>query len=146
MSARYALEERRSKNMGYKAKFAGIHPVNGGSMYLVKAGDVEVFTLVAVKSDKHADVNLHPLFIMAAGSLEPMLQTKNFVSLKHDHKGERFSTTQIRFLVARYGHHYAAQVFVTKADYTETVPDAMPLDWQDETTQDEIDEDGEYGL
>lgn len=134
--------------MGYKAKFAGIHPVNGGAMYSVKAGDVDVFTLVAVKSDAHADMNLHPLFIMAAGSLEPMLQTKNFVSLKHDHKGERFSTQQIRFLVARYGHHYAAQVFVTKADFTESVPNTMPLEWTDEDKidQDEIDEDGSYGL
>lgn len=131
---------------GFQIKFAGIHPINGGSIYRVTAGETPIADLIAVenKDTACAGMNLHPLYIAEAGASDGMLQVKQFVHMKDDHKGKRFGTQEIRVMFARYGAHYLAQLFITKNSFDQTCPDNISALEDDD--QDAIDEDGSYGL
>lgn len=109
----------------FTIKFAGIHPINGGSIYRVSAGETPIADLIAVENTDSAcaGMNVHPLYIAAAGAEDGMLQVKQFVNMKEDHKGKRFGTQQVRYLFAQYGAHYLAQLFVTKNSFDQACPD-----------------------
>lgn len=126
----------------FTVKFAGIHPVNGGSIYRITSGETPIADLIAMENTDTAcaGMNAHPLYIAPAGAEDGMLQVKQFVHMKHDHKGKRFGTSEIRFMFAKYGAHYLAQLFVTKNSFDQACPDDISALTEDDD-QDGIDED-----